>query len=92
MVTGTTTTRKLAKKHDPIPPTPQPYWQSPRKPQPAYEITSSEARLTVLEQAQAIGGLNSPPEVLAAIIIAQAADRLGKALVEAAAVGRYRGS
>jgi hypothetical protein len=71
-------------------PTPQPDWQSPRVPQPIDAITPDK-KANVLERAQAIAGLNAPPEVLAAIIIAQAADRLAEKLIEAAAVGRYRG-
>jgi hypothetical protein len=71
-------------------PTPQPDWQSPRVPQPVDAITSDK-KLNVLERAQAVAGLDAPSEVLAAIIIAQAADRLAEKLIEAAAVGRYRG-
>jgi hypothetical protein len=73
-------------------PTPQPDWQSPRVAQPLDAITPDDKKLNVLERAQAIAGLNAPPEVLAAIIIAQAADRLAEKMIEAAAVGRYRGS
>ena len=70
--------------------TPQPDWQSPRVAQPVDAITPDK-KANVLERAQAVAGLNAPPEVLAAIIIAQAADRLAEKLIEAAAVGRYRG-
>ena len=71
-------------------PTPQPDWQSPRQPQPLDAITPDK-KLNVLERAQAIVGLGAPPELIAAVIIAQAADRLGEKMIEAAAVGRYRG-
>ena len=71
-------------------PTPQPDWQSPRVPQPVDAITSDK-KANVLERAQAIAGIGAPPELIAAIIIAQAADRLGEKMIEAAAVGRYRG-
>lgn len=70
--------------------TPQPDWQSPRVAQPVDAITPNK-KANVLERAQAVAGLNAPPEVLAAIIIAQAADRLAEKMIEAAAVGRYRG-
>ncbi len=90
MAKATTTTAKLSRKRT-IPPTPQPEWQSPRVGQPIEAITPV-AKLDVLQQAQVVAGLNPAPEVLAAIIIAQAADRLCKVLIEAAAVGRYRGS
>lgn len=84
----TTTTAKLAKKRQP---SPLPDWQSPRKPQPTDAITP--AKLSLLQEAQALVGLNATPELLAAIIIAQAADRLGGKLIEAAAVSSYhRGS
>ena len=92
MATATTTTAKLAKKKRTLAPTPQPQWESPRVPQPEDAITSPATKMTVLEQAQAVAGLKPDPGVLAAIIIAQAADRLCKAMVEAAAVGRYRGA
>lgn len=71
-------------------PTPQPDWQSPRVAQPVDAITPDK-KLNVLERAQALAGPKAPPEVLAAIIIAQAADRLSEKMIEAAAVGRYRG-
>ena len=71
-------------------PTPQPDWQSPRVAQPIDAITPTK-KANVLEQAQAIAGLDAPPELIAAIIIAQAADRLSEKMIEAAAVGRYRG-
>ena len=71
-------------------PTPQPDWQSPRVAQPVDAITPDK-KLNVLERAQALAGPDAPPEVLAAIIIAQAADRLSEKMIEAAAVGRYRG-
>jgi hypothetical protein len=71
-------------------PTPQPDWQSPRVAQPVDAITPDK-KLNVLERAQAVAGLTAPPEVLAAVIIAQAADRLAEKMIEAAAVGRYRG-
>jgi hypothetical protein len=71
-------------------PTPQPDWQSPRVAQPVDAITPDK-KLNVLERAQALAGPDAPPEVLAAIIIAQAADRLAEKMIEAAAVGRYRG-
>lgn len=71
-------------------PTPQPDWQSPRVAQPIDAITPNE-KANVLEQAQAIAGIGAPPELIAAIIIAQAADRLAEKMIEAAAVGRYRG-
>jgi hypothetical protein len=92
MATGTTTTRKLNKKRPELTPQPQPDWQSPRVPQPEDAITSPVAKLNALQQAEAICGLNPNPNVVAAVIIAQAADRLCKAMVEAAAVGRYRGA
>jgi hypothetical protein len=72
-------------------PTPQPDWQSPRVPQP-FDAITPDKKANVLERAQAVAGFNAAPEVLAAIIIAQAADRLAEKLIEAAAVGRYRGS
>ena len=72
-------------------PTPQPDWQSPRVAQPVNAITPDSKKLNVLERAQALAGPDAPPEVLAAIIIAQAADRLAENMIEAAAVGRYRG-
>jgi hypothetical protein len=72
-------------------PTPQPDWQSPRVAQPVDAITPDAKKANVLERAQAIAGIGAPPEVLAAIIIAQAADRLAEKMIEAAAVGRYRG-
>lgn len=80
------TTRKKPKAMEP---TPQPEWQSPRVPVSTDEITPSK-KLTILELAQAVCGKDAPPEVLAAVIIAQAADRLADKMVEAAAVGRYR--
>jgi hypothetical protein len=92
MMATTTTTRKLAKKRNAIPPTPQPDWRSPHEPLPEDAITPPEATRSLYDQALAVAGLNPAPEVLAAIIIAQAADRLCKAMVEAAAVGRYRGA
>jgi hypothetical protein len=85
----TTTTAKLAKKN-PLAPTPRPDWQSPRVPQPVDAIKA--AKPNILMQAQALVGISAPPNILAAIIIAQAADRLGEKLIEAAAVGRYRGT
>jgi len=83
----TTTTAKLAKKRAV---TPQPDWQSPHKPQPPEAI--NQVRPNIMMEAQTLAGFNAAPEVLAAIIIAQAADRLCKAMIEAAAVGRYRGA
>jgi hypothetical protein len=80
----------IRKKQTRPQPTPQPDWQSPRTAQPVDAITPA-GKVNVLERAQAIAGLDAPPEVLAAIIIAQAADRLSEKLIEAAAVGRYRG-
>ena len=67
-----------------------PQWQSPRTPLPQpSDFTAPKANL--LEKAQAVAGIGATPEVVAAIIIAQACDRLGDKLVESAAVGRYRG-
>jgi hypothetical protein len=71
-------------------PTPQPDWQSPRVAQPVDAITPDK-KANVLERAQTLAGIGAPPEVLAAIIIAQAADRLAEKMIEAAAVGRYHG-
>ena len=66
-----------------------PQWQSPRTPLPEADTPAPKANL--LEKAQAVAGIGATPEVVAAIIIAQACDRLGDKLVESAAVGRYRG-
>jgi hypothetical protein len=91
MTTKSTTIDKLAKKKRTLSPTPQPEWQNPRVPQPLEAIANART-LTVLELAQNVAGLGAAPEVLAAVIIAQAADRLGAKMIEAAAVGRYRGA
>jgi len=89
----TTTTAKLAKKSAAPAPSPQPDWQSPRVAQPVDAITAPEVKLTVLQQAQAIVGLNADPAVLSAVIMSLAVDKLCKALVEAAAISQYhRGS
>lgn len=86
----TTTISKLAKKKAVrIAPTPQPEWASPHVPQPPDVITNVK-KSDILMQARAVAGLNASPELLAAVIIAQAADRLADKLIEAAAIGRYR--
>ena len=82
----TTTTARLAKK---IAPTPQPDWQSPRVAQPTDAITPETAKLNVLQQAQAVAGIGADPAVLAAVILAQAADRFATKLIEAAAISQY---
>jgi hypothetical protein len=94
MATKTTTTERLArKKAAPPAPSPQPDWQSPRVAQPVEAITAPEAKLNVLQQAQAVVGLNADPAVLAAVILAQTADRFATKLIEAAAISQYhRGS
>ena len=67
-----------------------PEWRSPRTPLP--QPTDQPARKqTLLEKAQVLAGLNPDQNVVAALIVAQALDRLGEKLVEAAAVGRYHG-
>lgn len=86
---ATTTTSKLRRAKTTFDPTPLPEWQSPRVPQPADAITPPEAKLNVLERAKAIVGVSAAPEILAAVILAEAFDRLAAKLVEAAAVNRY---
>ena len=65
-----------------------PQWQSPRTPLPEADTPAPKANL--LEKAQVIAE-GYDQNVVAALIIAQALDRLGDKLVESAAVGRYRG-
>ena len=71
-------------------PTSMPEWNSPRTPQPR-EAIQSESKLNIAAQAQAIVGSDATPEILAAVIVAQALDRLGEKLFEAAIAGRCRG-
>lgn len=73
-------------------PTPQPDWQSPRVPQPEEAITPPERKTNALDRAHAVTGLQAAPEIVAAVIISQAADRLCEALITAASIGRYRGT
>lgn len=81
------TTRK---KPPPRDPTPLPDWQSPRVPQPVDAITPPNAKLNIYERALAILPPTAPPEIIAAVIVAQAAEKLGDKMIEAAAVGRGR--
>lgn len=67
-----------------------PQWQSPRTPLP--QPSDHVPRQTILDKAQAIAGIGATPEMVAAVIVAQALDRLGDKIIEAAAVGRYHGS
>ena len=65
-----------------------PQWVSPRTPLPMADLTMPKS--TLLEKAEAITE-GYDQNVVAAIIVAQALDRLGDKLVEAAAVGKYHG-
>ena len=89
---ATTTTSRLAKKvkAPQLDPTPLPEWNSPRVPQPADAIVPQETKLSPYQRALAIVGSGAPPEVAAAVVLAEAFDRLAAKLVEAAAVNRYR--
>ena len=83
---------------------PGPTWLNPKEPLPASVteslLAASEARgkpmppPTPVERAlAAIGDKYEPtPQVLAAVILSQALDRLGEKMVQAAAVSRYRGT
>lgn len=85
-------TRK-PKKTEPLKEMPrakEPTWVSPRTPLPVIDFTP-QAKQSLLEKAWAVAGPDAAPEIIAALIVAQACDRLGEKLVEAAAVGRYRG-
>ena len=66
-----------------------PQWQSPRTPLPQ-PPTSQRPRQTCWKRRRP-SPKDPDQNVVAALIIAQALDRLGDKLVESAAVGRYRG-
>ena len=67
-----------------------PQWHSPRMPLP--QPADLPPKRTILEKAYDLAGVGAAPELVAAIIVAQACDQLGDKMVEAAAVGKYRGS
>ncbi len=67
-----------------------PTWVSPRTPVPKADILPATKSLQ--NRAWAAADVNATPEIIAAIIVAQALDRLGDKIIEAAAVGRYHGS
>lgn len=74
----------------------EPTWLSPRSALPAGVAEKPAPKLVdIVADAVAIAGKDPEPVVLAAVILAQALDRLskslGRSLTEAAAVGRYRG-
>ena len=66
-----------------------PQWLSPRTPLP--EAVTTVPKVSLLDKAQAVTGIGATPEMVAAVIVAQALDRLGDKIIEAAAVGRYHG-
>jgi hypothetical protein len=67
-------------------------WLNPRESLPA-SMTEPTTR-TIIDGALSIfpDAKDVQPDLLAAVLIAQALDRLGKSIVEAAAVSRYRGT
>jgi len=67
-----------------------PEWRSPRTPLP--QPVDRGPPPSLLMKATAMAGVGADPVVVAALIVAQACDRLGEKLIEAAAVGRYRGT
>jgi hypothetical protein len=69
-----------------------PQWQDPHKPLPK---SKTEPPQSIVDQAVAVVGRRraaEEPTMLAAVIIAQALDRLGDRMIEAAAVGKHHGS
>lgn len=74
-----------------------PQWHSrPGVKRAASEAKPKEPRNYVAEAIAALGGSGFPttavqqPQLISAIIVAQALDRLGERLVDAAAVSQYR--
>lgn len=70
----------------------QPEWHNPRDPLPASFVAGT--KLTIMDKAIAL--FPDPKlmdkDLLAAVLVAQALDRLGASIIDAAAVGRYRGT
>jgi hypothetical protein len=72
-----------------------PQWQSPRKPIPAADKPKPEPRDYIGPALAAVRTLAGPvragqESIVAAIIIAQALDRFGEKLIDAAAVSQYK--
>jgi len=85
------------RKKDNFSPTPQPRWRNPHEPVPPEEISGPADKPSILDAALAVFGPDAETEtvsnqLLAAIILAQALDRLSEKIAEAAIVGRYRGT
>lgn len=75
----------------------EPVWSNPKDMPPAVTeklLAESEAARkpspSIVVEAKALAGINGDPNIVAAIIIAHALDRLGEKIIQAAAVGRYR--